>query len=387
MAHRPHGRDAVLARDVQDFLDAGVADAALGRVDDALEGQIVVLGLDQPQIGVGVADFRSLEEARAADDDIGNGQHQKAFFKRPHLKRRANKDGHVLVIHALLARGLDLVGDQAGLGLAVPDAAHADLVAAVVLGPQGLAQSVLIGRDQGRGRAQDVLGRAVVALQSDDLGAGEVALEAQDIVHLGPAPAIDRLIVIADAADVAGRRGQQPQPQILGDVGVLIFVHQDIAEPAAIFLRQISMFGQDGDVMQQQVAEVAGVQRRQPRLIGGVERRALPVGEVLARRQLVGRPAAVLPVVDHMGQRLGREPLGVDVGRFQKLLQQPLLIVRVQDGEAGLQPDQFRMATQDLCGHRVEGAQPAQPLGRGADQVADPFAHLARGLVGEGDDQ
>jgi hypothetical protein len=45
--------------------------------------------------------------------------------------------------------------------------------------------------------------RAVVALQPDDLGAGKIALEAQDVVDLGAAPAIDRLVVVADAADIA----------------------------------------------------------------------------------------------------------------------------------------------------------------------------------------
>ncbi len=45
-------------------------------------------------------------------------------------------------------------------------------------------------------------GRAVVALEADDLGAGKVVVEAQDVVDLGAAPAIDRLVVVADAADV-----------------------------------------------------------------------------------------------------------------------------------------------------------------------------------------
>ncbi|MNN21633.1 hypothetical protein D3C81_1349620 [compost metagenome] len=232
-----------------------------------------------------------------------------------------------------------------------------------------------------------MLGRAVVTLQLDDLGAGEVAFEAQDVVHLGPAPAVDRLIVVADAADIAGRGGQQPQPQVLGDVGVLVLVHQNVAEAIAIFRRQISVLRQDGEVVQQQVAEVAGVQRGQPLLIGGVEGVALAVGEVLARRQLLGRPAAVLPVVDQVGQRLGRVLLGVDIGGFEQLLEQPFLIVGVQDGEAGLQPHQFGVTAKDLGRDRVEGAEPAQALGRGADQVGDPLAHLARGLVGEGDDQ
>ena len=134
--------------------------------------------------------------------------------------------------------------------------------------------------------------RAVVALEPDDLGAGEIVLEAQDVVDLGAAPAVDRLVVVADAADVLERGAlrrarcarlsplaervrvraltrecrspltrlaradsglarsrrpgddgggraplvrlpQQPQPQILRDVGVLILVHQDVVEARA----------------------------------------------------------------------------------------------------------------------------------------------------------
>ena len=45
-------------------------------------------------------------------------------------------------------------------------------------------------------------GRAIVALEANDLGAGKVVLEAQDVVHLGAAPAIDGLVVVAHAADV-----------------------------------------------------------------------------------------------------------------------------------------------------------------------------------------
>ena len=147
------------------------------------------------------------------------------------------------------------------------------------------------------------------------------------------------------------------------------------------------MLRQDRDVVQQQVAEVAGVQRAQSRLIGRVEALALAVGEILGRRQLVRGPPPVLPVIDQARQRTRRPPLCVDVGRFQQLLQQPLLVVGIQDGEGRLQPDQFGVAAQDLGGDGVKGAEPAQTLRVGADQMGDPLAHLACGLVGEGDGQ
>src|SRR3982074_2479361 len=58
--------------------------------------------------------------------------------------------------------------------------------------------------DQVRRRGQDVAGGTVVALEPNDLGAWKVVLEAQDVVDLRAAPAIDRLVVVADAADVFG---------------------------------------------------------------------------------------------------------------------------------------------------------------------------------------
>ncbi len=76
------------------------------------------------------------------------------------------------------------------------------VVRVVAVGEQRLAEPALIVGDEVRGGAEDVGGGAVVALEPDDLGAGKILLEAQDVVDLRAAPAIDRLVVVADAADV-----------------------------------------------------------------------------------------------------------------------------------------------------------------------------------------
>src|SRR3546814_3146213 len=87
---------------------------------------------------------------------------------------------------------LDLLADEARLGLAVPQAAQAELLARLVLGPQGLAETALVVGDEAGGGGEDAAGRAVVALQPDHLGAGEIVLEAQDVADLGATPAVDR---------------------------------------------------------------------------------------------------------------------------------------------------------------------------------------------------
>src|SRR3546814_7688930 len=95
--------------------------------------------------------------------------------------------------------------------------------------------------------------------------------------------------------------------------------------------------------MEQQVAEVAGVQCFQPRLIERVEMLALAVGIglLVGGIEIAGNEAAVLPLVDE-ARELARgpaflvEPLGLD-----ELLEDTELVVGVEDGEIALQPDQL----------------------------------------------
>ena len=143
-----------------------------------------------------------------------------------------------------------------------------DLLAGLVLGAQRLAEAALVLGDQAGGGGQDMAGGAVVALQADDRRAGEIVLEAQDVVDLRAAPAVDRLVVVADAAQVLARLGEQAQPEILGDVGVLVLVHQHVAEAALVLLQHVRMLAPEAQAFEQQVAEIGGVQGLQPLLIG-----------------------------------------------------------------------------------------------------------------------
>ena len=119
-------RDALLARVVVQHLHGGVAEAALGHVDDALEGEVVGRLRDHAQIGERVADFRALVEARAADHAIGQAELDEAVFEFAHLERGAHQDGDLVerVVLAALARLalqlLDLLADGARFFLRVP---------------------------------------------------------------------------------------------------------------------------------------------------------------------------------------------------------------------------------------------------------------------------
>ena len=201
-------------------LHGGVAQAALRHVDDALEGEIVGRLRDDAQIGQRVADFGALVEARAADHAIGQAELDEAVFEFAHLERGAHQNGDLVerMVDALLARValqlLDLLADRAGFFLRVPGAGDLHLFAQHVLGAQRLAEPAFVVRDQVRGRRQDVAGAAVISFEPDDLGAGKIMIEAQNVIDLGAAPAIDRLVVIADAADVFLFSRAAPHPSV-----------------------------------------------------------------------------------------------------------------------------------------------------------------------------
>mmetsp|Transcript_29177 Transcript_29177/g.56349 ORF Transcript_29177/g.56349 Transcript_29177/m.56349 type:complete len:659 (+) Transcript_29177:738-2714(+) len=367
-----------------------VAEAPFRRVHNPLKRQIIVRGHHDPEIGHRISDLHPLVEPRATDHAIWQSDGQKPILKRPHLVRGADEDCHFVQSdgpHATGAAlcGFDLFPDPARLLLAVPMTDQAHLFAVVLVGPKGLAQPPLIARDDAGSCSQDMRGGAVVLLKPHHMRAGKVGLEPQDIAHLCPAPAIDRLIIIAHAADILVPLGQQAQPEILGHVGILVFVHEDVAEPALVLFQNIAVGLKDRHDMQQKVAKVAGVQFDQPLLVLRVKLDTFViVRPAVGGRHFVRRQRSVFPPVDD-GTELPRRPaFVVDIGGADQLFEQPQLVVSVENGEVGLEASQFRMAAQQLDADRVERAKPWHPFDRLAEHAADPVFHLARGLVGKG---
>ena len=105
---------------------------------------------------------------------------------------------------------------------------------------------------------------------------------------------------------------------------------------------------------------------------------------MLRFRHLVGRLAAVLAALDDRQQGARRPAPRVEVRGLDHLLQQTQLVVGIEDGEVGLQPDQLGVAAQQARAERMEGAEP-QPLEAVPEQQRRALDHLARRLVGEGD--
>ena len=211
-------RHPLRARQLMHGLEARFAETPPRRVEDALEFEVVRRIERHLEIGGRVPDLLALVEAGPADDAIGEPKGDEAVLEGAHLERGADEDRDRAQRVTLPLLLLDILADDARFLLVVPAALDLDLVAERAVGAERLAETPLVVGDQPRGRAEDMPGRAVIALEPDDLGAGEVGLEPQDVVDLGAAPAIDRLVVVADAADVAVALREQPEPQILGDV-------------------------------------------------------------------------------------------------------------------------------------------------------------------------
>src|SRR5262245_21538831 len=141
------------------------------------------------------------------------------------------------------------------------------------------------------------------------------------------------------------------------------------------------------DVFEQEVAEVCGIERLQPLLIGDVELLTLAVGKAggLARWHLLRREATVLPAVDQHREHARWPALLVELLGLEDPLDHADLVIDVENGEVVLEADQFGMPTQDLHADRVERAEPWHAFHDLPNHLTDALLHLARSLVGEGD--
>ena len=251
----------------------------------------------------------------------------------------AHQNGHIIVIQniakaARTRQGFDILADTARLFFGIIMAHQTQLFALCLAGPQRFAQTPLVPCDHCRSSRQNMRGGSVILFQTHHMCAGKIRLEPQDIAHFGPAPAIDRLVIIAHAADIAMRLRKQPQPQILRHIGILVFIHQNKAKAALIFGQNIGMGLENHHAMQQQIAKIHRIQGSKPLLIQIIQFRAAIIkGRCLGAGNAIRGQRAVFPAVDDPRQQTRRPAFVINIRGLDQLFHQPLLIVGVQDGE------------------------------------------------------
>ncbi len=380
-------RAAVGARLGAQQVDGARADAARRQVDDALEGGVIGGIADQAQIGQRILDLGALEEALAAIDAIRQPGLDQRLLEQSRLRRGAIEDGAVAARQSfLLARATDALDHEPGLVDLVEGGIAADRLAGAVLGPEILAEPARIVRDQRVGGAKDGAGGTIVLLQTDDLGIRIVALEALDILDPRATPAVDRLIVVADQEQIVAIPRQQPQPGVLDGIRILELVDQDVREPLAIVMQDVRALAQQFMRAQQQLGEVDTAGLVAGLLIGPVDAQHLLLEEIPRRIDVLRSPAFVLLAIDE-ALRLPRRPAClIQLQRLQGALDQPELIVRIQDLELLRQPGILPVRAQETVRQPMEGADP-HAADRFAKHLLEAALHLARGLVGEGHGQ
>ena len=184
-----------------------VADAALGGVEDAAQVDGVGRVGDDAQVGERVLDLAPLVEARAADDLVGQADPHEHLLDGTALRVGAVEHGDVARLDAVLGEGVDLLGDEGRLVVLVVADVAGDHRAVAGVGPEVLGPAALVAGDDGVGGPQDALGRAVVLLEQDGAGVGVVLLELEDVADARAPEGVDRLVGVADDAQLGRRHG------------------------------------------------------------------------------------------------------------------------------------------------------------------------------------
>ena len=199
------------------------------------------------------------------------------------------KDGKAVVPAAHAAAVKDAITDIYRFLPLRPALVDRDGEAVLLVRPEALRFAAVVVFDDTVGGLQYPVGGTVILLQSDHVGAGEILLKLQNIADVRTPPAVDALVIVAHHAQVPMLLGKQTHDMVLGHVGVLILVHQNIAEPVPILLQNIRPLLEELDGLQKQIVKVQGVGLLQPLLIEGEGFRHLPrliaLDEVLLRAE------------------------------------------------------------------------------------------------------
>ena len=241
MAYHIIQRRAVLDGKLHGGFDRFIANLAGRRVDNTAQTQLVRRVLDHPQVGEHVLDLGAREEVAALVHAVRNARADECGGDVVRQDVIAVQNGEISPFSALLHALADGVRDVGSLALLAVRAMQTDFRTVTVVGPQLLALAADVVADNLVCGIQNIAGRAVILFQTDGFRVLELLFKLQNIRDRCTAELVDTLVVIADHADVLIITCQQAGEHILCVVGILILVHENIAELALIVFQHLGV--------------------------------------------------------------------------------------------------------------------------------------------------
>ena len=223
-------------------------------------------------------------------------------------------------------------------------------------------------------------------LQLDDAELRKVLRQFFQVIERGAAPAVNALVVIAHGGEARaagiGPAHQQLEQFVLDSVGVLVFVHQHMAQRLLPFLAHLGVVLQELERQGDQVVKVHALVGQQAFFVTRHDHGGAAVGIIQPGlcQGGSGVQALVLPQAD-LPLPLARHG---GVGRAATILEQAEHIVAIENAEIGLEVKRRAIFAQHAHAQRVKGAND-HLVGGLANQALGAFAHFGGGLVGEGD--
>ena len=155
----------------------------------------------------------------------------------------------------------DFIDDEFRFDLIIRHTDDMDWFAAFLRTPKVFSTAAGVVFDEAiRGR-EDRIRAAVILLETDDLGIGEVVFKLQDVRHLGAAPSVDALIVIAHHANIRRRARSQHAHEIeLEAVGILELIDEHLGVAGSPLVADIGVFIQKLNGLHKEVVKIHRVQ-------------------------------------------------------------------------------------------------------------------------------
>ena len=305
----------------------------------------------------------------------------------------------------LVGKAINFAGDVACLGVLGFSDVTDDFRARTGGGPQLLGATVGVAFNDRVRRGEDVLRGTVVLFQQNRVGVRVVLLKVRDIADIRTTEGVDGLVGVTHHGQLGRGHGvrvgaavsrclrmganQFTHQLVLGMVGVLVLIYEDVAELAAIVVRDFGELLEQKDGAANQVVKVEGIGGTQTLRVDGINLRDSLLVWVIASHaggMHFGADQLVLQRGDAVAHGLGGELLGVQVELFNDQAQQALRVGRIVDGEGGLQTQGGGLTAQHAHAETVESRNP-HVLGARADQRLNTFTHFGGSLVGECDSE